>query len=127
MSLYGIPGSARNFARTKQSNVVVHWAFYDSPALLSVCENAQVPPGATVQLLHSLVLEHKVGRLARSSASTLQLHFTLDAGQRAAQPPRQVDCPWERPNLAPDQLPHPPALPQVLPQSELLSCCLSLD
>ncbi|BDA42992.1 hypothetical protein COCOBI_03-8860 [Coccomyxa sp. Obi] len=62
----------------------------------------QVPPGATVQLLHSLVLKHKAGRLARSSASTLQLHFTLDAAQRALQPPRQVDCPWERPNLAPD-------------------------
>lgn len=73
----------------------------------------QVPPGATVQLLHSLVLKHKVGRLARSSASTLQLHFTLDAAERAQQPPRQVDCAWDLPNLVPDLLPHPPALLQV--------------
>lgn len=97
-----------------------------TPTLLQPCSAlikcVQVLPGATVQLLHSLVLKHKVGRLARSSASTLQLHFTLDAAQRATQPPRQVDCPWERPNLAPDQLPHPPALSQVGPPFVQAQC-----
>ncbi len=71
----------------------------------------QVAPGATVMLLHFLVLKHAVSRLARSSASTLQLHFTLNAAQRAQQRPCQVDSGWAQPHLAPEQLPFPPSNP----------------
>lgn len=69
----------------------------------------QVEPGATVLLLHFLVMKHAVSRLARSSASTLQLHFALDSAKRAQQRPRQVDSGWERPRLVPEQLPFPPS------------------
>ncbi|EIE24384.1 hypothetical protein COCSUDRAFT_52946 [Coccomyxa subellipsoidea C-169] len=62
-------------------------------------------------LLHFLVLKHAVSRLARSSASTLQLHYTLNAAQRAQQRPCQVDSGWAQPHLAPEQLPFPPSNP----------------
>jgi len=65
-----------------------------------------------VLLLHFLDLKHKVSRLARSSASTLQLHFTLDTDQQAHERPRQVSNGWLQPHLPPQQLSFPPTLPQ---------------
>lgn len=69
---------------------------------------AQVPAGATVCLLHFLVLRHKVGRIARSSASTLQLHFSMDLSARPQQPPAEVESGWSQPILAPERLPYAP-------------------
>lgn len=80
--------------------------------LFQVWVSAQVPPGASVLLLHFLDLKHKVSRLARSSASTLQLHFTLDAEQQGHERPRQVSNGWLQPHLPPQQLSFPPTLPQ---------------
>jgi hypothetical protein len=58
--------------------------------LLRFKDVVQVPAGATVCLLHFMEQRHKVGRLARSSASTLQLHFDMDPSARPDARPVEV-------------------------------------